>query len=780
MRPLKKVLINFSLATAFLAMFSLGLSDLAQAQDEFVLEEVTVTAEKREADLQKIPIAIEAVTGDTLVRTGVNELGDLDKLLPDLRIDSGGQFILPTIRNVNTFDFTPLYEMITAVFIDNVFLPTDVGYEGLFFDLERVETLKGPQGTLYGRAATAGSINLISKKPVLGIFGGNAEVEYGNFDRMRAEGGINIPVSENVAMRAAFRSLYHGPYNENGWGTDNNRGLRGSLLWEPSDRQSLLVTIDFVHVDRKEIDDGIYFSTYGSLKGKTVDLPWDSSSYYADADEGHINRTDAWGFMAQYDHDMDFATLSMQYGHRDLQYHRIARGGGTNIVWDPATTSANLVPSFRFQMLDSRTPGNSNQLEARLISNTTAAQGDAWEWVVGGNVISDKRCEVVVSNFVNFDARMRAKTKALFGQATWSLLDRWHLTGGYRYSIDDKRMQSSTVEEYPNKDWPATPVNYRDASWREPSYKVNIGYDISDEVMTYIQYARGQKVGNLETNRVALPSEILDAYEWGLKSRFFEDRLQVNADAYYYHYKNYNQWYNGGWCISDANGDHFCDDVNGDGVSDNDDMDPYYTGSVSPGDSESKGVSVALQWLITAKDRVRANFMWQTSKYKTFNLQAAVLALYPTMDTYLRPGYSDDSGREFGGPPMRGNVSYMHRFDIGDTGTLEVTGDLYYEGQGIDQIQFQGETKEYAMPGRDAYWLGDISARYSSSYGMPSGMLWHVRAWCNNVWDSTDLSARTFSSTHSRFGDVYPDHSGTVSGTYVYPRTMGIAIGANW
>jgi len=164
MRPLKKVLINFSLATAFLAMFSLGLSDLAQAQDEFVLEEVTVTAEKREADLQKIPIAIEAVTGDTLVRTGVNELGDLDKLLPDLRIDSGGQFILPTIRNVNTFDFTPLYEMITAVFIDNVFLPTDVGYEGLFFDLERVETLKGPQGTLYGRAATAGSINLISKK----------------------------------------------------------------------------------------------------------------------------------------------------------------------------------------------------------------------------------------------------------------------------------------------------------------------------------------------------------------------------------------------------------------------------------------------------------------------------------------------------------------------------------------------------------------------------------------------------------------------------------------
>jgi iron complex outermembrane receptor protein len=509
-------------------------------------------------------------------------------------------------------------------------------------------------------------------------------------------------------------------------------------------------------------------------------LPWDSSAYYADADENVFTRATAWGLMAQYEQDLDFATLSLQYGHRDLQTHAVGRMGGTTIIYIPPTNTTQLIQIPRFPGIDSYVPGNSDQIEIRLLSDTSAAEGDTWEWVVGANILSDKRTEVVVSNFVNFDARLDAQTKALFGQATWTPIERWHLTGGYRYSWDEKTMKSSTVEEYPNKDWPSTPVNAATAEWGEPSYKLNLSFDVTDDVMTYLQYARGQKVGNMETNRVALPSEIMDAFEWGLKSRFLDDRVQLNVDAYYYHYKNYNQWYNGGWCISDADGDHFCDDANGDGVVNNFDMDPYYTGSVSPGDSKSKGISIAGQWLITPKDRVRANIRWQDSKYKTFDLAGAVLALHPGMDTYLQPGQTDQSGREFGDPPIRGNVGYTHTFNIGDTGTLEVTGDLYYEGDGIDQIMFMGEPNEFAMPGREAYWLGDITARYSSTYGMPSGMMWHVRVWCNNVWDSTDLSARDFAISIRGQGAVFPPGSGVVSGTYVLPRTMGVAVGANW
>jgi hypothetical protein len=299
--------------------------------------------------------------------------------------------------------------------------------------------------------------------------------------------------------------------------------------------------------------------------------------------------------------------------------------------------------------------------------------------------------------------------------------------------------------------------------------------------MTYLQYARGVKVGNIETNRFPIPSEQLDAWEWGLKSRFLDDRLQINIDAYHYHYKNYNQWFSGGFCISDVNGDHFCDDANGDGAIDNLDMDPFYTGSVSPGDGKSKGINIAFQWLLTAADRVRGGFTWQENKYGVYDRPAAVLAMYPGMDTFLQPGQGAAlTGREFGSAPIRANVRYTHTFKIGDTGTLDVSGDLYYEGDGIDQIMFMGETKEYAMPGREAYWLGDITARYSSSYGMPAGMLWHVRFYANNVWDSTDLDSRDFHETIRGPGDVFPPQSGYVTGGHVMPRTMGIAVGANW
>lgn len=126
-----------------------------------------------------------------------------------------------------------------------------------------------------------------------------------------------------------------------------------------------------------------------------------------------------------------------------------------------------------------------------------------------------------------------------------------------------------------------------------------------------------------------------------------------------------------------------------------------------------------------------------------------------------------------------GNISYTRSFDIGEDGLLEVTGDLFYEGENIESEMRINTPQEYALPGNDAYWLGDISARYSSSYGMPAGMLWHVRAWINNVWNSTHLSNKRYSD--SSWGAYpYAPQSGLIYGAHVYPRTFGIAFGANW
>lgn len=138
----------------------------------------------------------------------------------------------------------------------------------------------------------------------------------------------------------------------------------------------------------------------------------------------------------------------------------------------------------------------------------------------------------------------------------------------------------------------------------------------------------------------------------------------------------------------------------------------------------------------------------------------------------------DETIRELGLSPWHGNASYTHTFNIGETGLREVTGDLFHEGKGIDQIMGINEPVEYAMAGLDAFWLGDISVRYSSGYGMPFGMSWHVRAW-NSIWDSDDLYERDYADD-IRNQNIFASHSGYMVGRYTQSRISGIAFGANW
>jgi hypothetical protein len=232
----------------------------------------------------------------------------------------------------------------------------------------------------------------------------------------------------------------------------------------------------------------------------------------------------------------------------------------------------------------------------------------------------------------------------------------------------------------------------------------------------------------------------------------------------------------------DTNNDGVCEDYDGvPGITDEDLV--IRTETISPGGTKHKGFTIDLTWIVTAKDRLSAIVSYEHNKYKTYNTGAAILALFPNAQD-VDVTEDDFSGRKFGRAPWRANASYTHTFNIGDTGILDITGDLYYEGQALDSILRMNQADEYVMPGRDAYWLGDISARYSSSYGMPSGMLWHVRAWCNNVWDSTEFSVvehfDEFRNPATGQYDYYGPQRGYMVGNYVFPREFGIAFGANW
>jgi iron complex outermembrane receptor protein len=164
-----------------------------------------VTAERRPETLQKSSIALQVLGGEELERDGITQPKDLTLAIPGLAVGSGGPQPQYYIRGVGDLSSIALSNPAIATNLDGVYVARPVATNTNFFDVARVEVLKGPQGTLYGRNASGGAINVISNRPMLGDTTGYLSVEGGNFSATKGEGAINLPVSDTVALRAAFQ-----------------------------------------------------------------------------------------------------------------------------------------------------------------------------------------------------------------------------------------------------------------------------------------------------------------------------------------------------------------------------------------------------------------------------------------------------------------------------------------------------------------------------------------------------------------------------------------------
>jgi len=214
-----------------------------------VLEEIIVTAQKREQSIQDVPIAITAFSGRQLKELGFQDSTDIVNMTPGVAASGniGGQFLTFNIRGVNQSDFADLHESPNAVYIDQVYLSLMQSNKFGLFDSERVEILKGPQGTLYGRNATGGLVHYITRKPT-DTFEAYADVTYGSYDQVRFEGAASGPLTANLKARAAILFNRHDEIFENQvagvddeWGESSITG-RLHLLWEFSPSAEVLLT----------------------------------------------------------------------------------------------------------------------------------------------------------------------------------------------------------------------------------------------------------------------------------------------------------------------------------------------------------------------------------------------------------------------------------------------------------------------------------------------------------------------------------------------------------
>jgi len=267
---MNNVNVNIVSIFAFTICASLALPTVADS----VLEEVVVTAQKREEKLQDVGIAITAFTGTQMRALGVEQSFDVAAFSPGVHISGNiaGQNTQFTIRGVTQNDFNDIIEAPTAVYLDEGYIAIAQAQSFALFDIDRVEILKGPQGTLYGRNATGGLVNYISKKPSLDQVEGYMDVTYGIFDtsadadQKRFEGAVGGPLSDNLALRVAVLYNQHDGYLDNLYpldavgappgpgagadmGDDDTLGFRGSLLFEPNEKLSVNLSVNVVNSD---------------------------------------------------------------------------------------------------------------------------------------------------------------------------------------------------------------------------------------------------------------------------------------------------------------------------------------------------------------------------------------------------------------------------------------------------------------------------------------------------------------------------------------------------
>jgi len=493
----------------------------AESEPVAGLNDIIVTANRRAQSVQTSSLAIEVLDADALSNAGVTRVADLQNAVPSLTSASSGQNISTYIRGVGSFATDANSDSSIAYNINGVFISRPAGVGAVFFDLERVEVLKGPQGTLYGRNASGGAINLITRRPgreMEADFG----VDIGNYDLIRVNGAVGGPVSETLSVRAAGQYTRHDGYLSDGYNDQDDLSTRLSLLWEPSTAVSLFVVGEYMKLDGR----GSAGAFRSSIQAQPSD-PWTGPTEAPAPSAAQIGpddiRTDGFvdsriaAVSAQLDIDLDFATLTFLPAYRDTR---------------PNTLTYQ--PGFYFKTEET---AKQQSYELRL-----GKDGDGLKWVVGAYYFDEDQTQdyTLLARPIQQNrvlTTLSTKAYAFFGEATLSLTDSFRLIGGLRYSKDKKRQDGLSTAALPV---PTTSNNFGRRTDDDLSYRAGVEFDVGPRNMLYATLATGYKAGGFFPSVLApnnsFEPEKITAYTVGSRNRFLDNRLQVNFEAFYWEY----------------------------------------------------------------------------------------------------------------------------------------------------------------------------------------------------------------------------------------------------
>lgn len=508
----------------------------ASSEDNNFIQDIVVTAQKRSENLQDVPVAITALSGAEIAESGVTSTLDLRAAAPSLNMTVAiGGFGLPRIRGIGSTGQGPGIENPVAVYVDGVYIMSAAANLLSLADVEQVAVLKGPQGTLFGRNATGGLIQITTKKPSYELTG-KAQIGYGNYDSFHASGYISGGLTDKIAVSVA------GQYNhrDEGFGknvfnghdvmTNEDYAFRGKILFEPTDATSIILSGDY---SARKAAEPAFRQTAVNSQGQLAR----GGKRDIDADTDPLLDTRQFGGSLTVTQDFSGVQLTSISAYRD---------NDIRTVFDPDGTTRPFV------IIDYNQSDKWFTQELQLLSTGSGP----FKWVLGGFYMWGKGSQDPsrISGIFTFGnngysdltTNQTLNSYAGFAQGTYSITDETNITAGIRYTSDKRHLVAERIGF--NGNIPPSgafvilnPEVTATKTFNKLTWRLSIDHRFSDQLMGYASYNRGFRSGAFVPQTFppqVLEPEVVDAYEVGLKSDLFDRRLRFNLAAYYYSQKN--------------------------------------------------------------------------------------------------------------------------------------------------------------------------------------------------------------------------------------------------
>ena len=540
-----------TLSAAIAASLSSGV--LAE-NSTLVFEEVLVTAEKRSESLQDLSQAISVLDGDDLDNQQISSFVDLSAIAPGVNIAKNEGFkTVITIRGVgNEANQNAIANPSVSYHLDGIYVASPFALQTDFLDLERIEVLRGPQGTLFGQNSTGGAINVITQAPTVDDTFGKADLTVGDYGLVKARAAYNLPLSDTLAVRASFISNDRDGFTDNltlGQDLDdaNSTSARVRVLYEPRDNFRANFTAQIFDEDRN-----------GAAQKGLLDPTPDARELRQDSRADYELTSELYSVVLEWDFEAFSLKSLTSYQNDDVLINRDNDRNDLAVLAPFAQLPSVYVPETNKQKTVTQ--------EINLISGNPLFGKMDW---VAGVFYLDTEVEISIRELLDFnfngsfdpftlaqvfafddtaeigfisDSKPERDSTSIYGQGTWNFNDEWRAVFGMRYTEDE--VYSAVTNFYGR-----TGTDIIEMDSEKVTGRFVVEHDFNDSTMGFASYTRGFKPGGSNLTYgleavvapvVVLPTfdeEIVDAYELGLKTDLADGRVRLNVAAFYYNYE---------------------------------------------------------------------------------------------------------------------------------------------------------------------------------------------------------------------------------------------------